>query len=159
MFLLSSIKCWNSLQLGICTLSSLGIFKHCLLKYLQFPTRNYLFYIGDHSASISHTPLGLKFSALKYHLFQKNCCLSPACLLCNAPVEDPEHYFLHCPSFVSLCGKLFASAVQLLWNSDKYHLRTNQFFPIRSTIPSMILTLMLYFQYIQSFISLANIFC
>ena len=54
--------------------SSLGIFKHSLLKYLQFPSRNYLFYIGDRPASISHTRLRLNFSALKYHLFQKNCC-------------------------------------------------------------------------------------
>ena len=94
-FLFSSIKWWNSLSLEI-RMSSLDIFKHSLLKYLQFPSRNYLFYIGDRSGSISHTRLRLNFSALKHHLFQKNCCLSPACTLCDAPVEDPKHYFLYC---------------------------------------------------------------
>ena len=78
-FLFSSIKWWNSLPLEIRISSSLVIFKNSLLKFLQFPSRNYLFYIGDRSASISHTRLRLNFSALKLHLFQKNCCLSPAC--------------------------------------------------------------------------------
>ena len=83
-------------------LSSLGIFKHSLLQYSQFPTRNYLCYIGDPSASTSHTRLRLNFSVLKYHLFQKNCCLSPACPLSDAPVEYPKHWFLYCPSCAAL---------------------------------------------------------
>ena len=82
--------------------SSLGIFKHSLLQYSQFPTRNYLCYIGDPSASTSHTRLRLNFSVLKYHLFQKNCCLSPACPLSDAPVEYPKHWFLYCPSCAAL---------------------------------------------------------
>lgn len=66
-FLFSSIKWWNSLPLELHTSSSLGYFKHILLKYLQFPTHNYLFffYIGARSPSISHTCLRLNFSALK----------------------------------------------------------------------------------------------
>ena len=68
-FLFSSIKWWKSLPLEIRTSSSLGIFMHSLLKYWQFPTRNYLFYIGDRSGSISHTRLWLNFSALKYLFF------------------------------------------------------------------------------------------
>ena len=53
---------------------------------------------------------------IKYHLFQKNCCPSPACALCDAPVEGAKHYFLYCPSFAALREKLFASAAQLLEN-------------------------------------------
>ena len=70
----------------------------------------HLFYIGDHSASIFHTPVRLNFSALNYHLFQKNCCPSPACALCKP-------YFLYCPRFAALMReKLFTSAAQLLGN-------------------------------------------
>ena len=47
-------------------LSSLGIFKHKLLKFLHFLSCNYLFYLGDCPVSISHTHL-----RLNYHLFQK----------------------------------------------------------------------------------------
>ena len=118
-FLFSSTKWWNSLPFEIRISSSLGIFKHSLLKFLQFPSRNYLFYIGDRSASIFHTRLRLNFSALKYHLFQKNCCLSPACPLCDAPVEDPKHYFLHCPCFAALRENLFASAAKL--HGNRWH--------------------------------------
>ena len=74
------------------------------------------FMTEDRSASISHTRLRLHFSVLKYHLFQKNCCPSPACPLCSAPVEDPKHYFLYSPSFAALREKLFASAAQLFGN-------------------------------------------
>ena len=69
-FLYSPMKWWNSRLLEIRTSSFLGIVKHSLLKYLQVPARDYLFRIGDRSASISHTRLRLNSSALKYHLFQ-----------------------------------------------------------------------------------------
>ena len=46
-FLFSSTKWWNSLPLEIRSSSSLGIFKHNLLKYLQL-------YWGSFSANISH---------------------------------------------------------------------------------------------------------
>ena len=42
--------------------------------------------------------------ALNYHLFQTNCCPSPACALCDASIEDAKHYFLYCPSLL-LCVK------------------------------------------------------
>ena len=73
-------------------------------------------YIGDRPASMPHTRLRLNFSALNYHLFQKNCCPSPACALCDAPVEDAKHYrnFLYWPSFAALGEKLFASAAPFL---------------------------------------------
>ena len=55
-FLFSSIKWWKSLPLEIRTSSSLGIFMHSLLKYWQFPTRNYLFlYWGSLRVNLSHS--------------------------------------------------------------------------------------------------------
>ena len=91
-------------------------FKRNLLKFLHFQSRSYLFYIGDHSASIFHTRLRLNFSALNYHLFQKKYCPSSACVLCDASIEDVKHYFLYCPSFSALREKLFTSAAHLLRN-------------------------------------------
>ena len=115
-FLFSSIQEWNNLPLETGKLSSPGIFKRSLLKFLHFPSGSYLFCIGDRLAWIFHTRLRLNFSALNYHLFQKNCCPSPACALCDASVEDVKHYFLYCPSFAALCEKLFTSAAKLLGN-------------------------------------------
>ena len=54
---------------GAIAVCKLGIVKHSLLKYLQVPTRNYLFRIGDRSASVSHTRLRLNFSDLKFTEF------------------------------------------------------------------------------------------
>ena len=98
--------------------SSPGIFTCNLLKFLHFPSRSYLFYIGDRSASIFHTCLRLNFRSLRYNLFQKNCCSSPACALCDASIEDMKRYFLYCSSFAALPmrEKLFTSAAQLLEN-------------------------------------------
>ena len=63
----------------------------------------------------SHTRLRLNSSAGK-RLFQKSCCLLHAFPPCDAPVEDPKHYNLHCPSFAALRENLFASVAQLLGN-------------------------------------------
>ena len=51
--------------------SSPGIFKRNLLKFLHFPSRSYVFYIGDRSASIFHTCLRLNFSAYIITFFRK----------------------------------------------------------------------------------------
>ena len=115
-FLFSSIQEWNNLPLETRKLSSPGIFKRSLLKFLHFPSGSYLFCIGDRLAWIFHTRLRLNFSALNYHPFQKHCCPSPACALCDASIEDVKHYFLYCPSFAALCEKLFTSAAKLLGN-------------------------------------------
>ena len=122
---------------------AIGIFKSNLLKCLHFPSRNYLFYIGDRPASIHHTHLILNFSALIYHLFQKNCYATPACALCDAPVEDAKHYFLFCPSFAALREKLFAYAAQLLgnrWHCASDMKNVDWFF---NGIPMLIFKLML----------------
>ena len=88
--------------------SLLFIFKHSLLKYLQFPTCNYHFTSGIVQRQyLALSGLRLNFSALKYHLFQDNRCLSPACPLCDAHIEDRKHYFLYCPSFAAQRKKLY----------------------------------------------------
>ena len=150
----------NSLPLDARISSSLGIFKCNLLKLLHFPSRSYLFYIGDRSASIFRTRLRLNFSALNYHLFQKNCCSSPACALCDASIEDVKPYFLYCPCFAALRDKLFTSAAQLLGNrwhcaSDKK--KMDWFLYGMSSVDFQINVRL--FQLVQSFISLSKRFC
>ena len=104
-FLSSSIQEWNNLPLETRKLSSAGIFKRSLLKFLHFPSGSYLFCIGDRLAWIFHTRLRLNFSALNYHLFRKNCCPSPACALWDASIEDVKHYFLSPAQVLLLCVK------------------------------------------------------
>ena len=140
--------------------SSPGIFKRNLLKFVHFPSRSYVFYIGDRSASIFHSCLRLNFSALHYHLFQKNCCYSPACALCNASTEDVKRYFLYCPRFAALREKLFTSAAHLLENrwhcaSDKKKID----WLLNGTSTSDFLINVRLFQLVQSFILLSNRSC
>ena len=113
-FLFSTTQLWNSLPSEVRMSSSLSIFKNNASKFMKFPTCNYLFFTGDRAASIFHTRLRLNFSALNYDLFKRNCSVSSACALCDAPVEDAKHYFLFCPSFAALRVILFASAAHLL---------------------------------------------
>ena len=137
-----------------------GIFKRNLLKFLHFPSRSYLFCIGDRSASIFHTRLRLNFSALHYHLFQKNCCYSPACGLCKASTEDVKRYFLYCPRFAALREKLFTSAAHFLENrwhcaSDKKKID----WLLNGISTSDFLINVRLFQLVQSFILLSNRSC
>ena len=103
-FLFSSSKWWNSLPLEIRTSSSLCIFKHSLLKYLQVPSRNYLF-------------LWLEYVQRQY--------LTPASDLTLVPWNatffrriDVHHqlvlFAIHCClSFATLRDKLFAFAAHI----------------------------------------------
>ena len=130
------------------------------MTYLSIQSRNYLFYIGDCPASISHTCLRLNFRPLKYHLFQKNCCLSPACPLFDTPGEDPKHYFLYCPSFAALLEKLFASGAQLLGN--RWHCPSDKkrvYWFLNGISHDDLDTNDMFFRYVQSFISLSNRIC
>ena len=98
------------------------------------------------------------FSSPKYHLFQKHCCLSPACPLSDAPVEVLKHYFLYWPSFATLREALFASVAQLLGNrwhcaSDKKKNRL----VLKRISDDGFHTDVMFFSMIQSFNSLSNL--
>ena len=96
----------------------------------------------------------------KLHLFQKNCCLSPACTLCDAPVEDPKHYFLYCPSFAALRKNLFTSTALLLGNRCHCASDMKKIDWFLNGISHVDFdTNVMLFQYVQSFISLSNRFC
>ena len=159
-FLFLLIKEWNILPLETRVSSSPGIFKRNRIKFLHFPPRSYLFYIGVRSASIFHTRFILNFSALNCHLFQKNCCPSPTCALCDASIEDVKHYFLYCPSFATLRENLSTSAAQLLgkrWHCASDNTKIDWLLNGISTADFQ--SNVRLFQPFQSFISLSNRFC
>ena len=96
--------------------------------------------------------------SFSYHLF--NCCLEPACPLCDAPVEDPKHYFLYYPSFSSLRERLFAFAAPLLgnrWHRACDKIKIDWF--LHGISHDDFGTNVKLFQHVQSFIFLSNRFC
>ena len=138
--------------------SSLGSFKKNISNCFD-PSCNYLFYVGDHSASIFHTRLRLNFSALNYDPFMKNCSVSAVCKYCNASVEDAKQYFLYCPSFAALRIILLASAAHLLGDrwlsaSDKRKID----WLLNGVPDNEFQTNVNLFQSVQSFISQSNHF-
>ena len=124
-FIFSTTQLCNSLSPEVLPSSSLGSFKNTLSNCFGPSSRNYLFYVGDRSASIFHTRLRLNFSALNYDLFKKNCSVSPTCKYCNASIENVKHYFLYCPSFATLRNILFTSAAHL-WQIGGFQLQTRK---------------------------------
>ena len=113
-FLFSTTQLWNSLPSEVRMSSSLSIFKNNVSKFMKFPTCNYLFFTGDRAASIFHTRLRLNFSALNYDLFKRNCSVSSACTLCDAPVEDAKHYSCFARVFL-FCAKYFLPPLHTCW--------------------------------------------
>ena len=133
-----------------------------LLKFLHFRSRNYLSYIGDRSATIFHTRLRLNFSALNYHLFQKNCCPSPACAaLSDASTEDVKHYFLNCPRLLP-CVKSCLPPLHNYWEIDgivPQKTKKKNDWLLNGISTADFQTNVSLFQLVQSFISLSNRFC
>ena len=133
-----------------------------LLKFLHFPSRNYLSYIGDRSATIFHTRLRLNFSALNYHLFLKNCCPSPACAaLSDASIEDVKHYFLNCPRLlpcVKSCLPPLHNYLEIDGIVPQKTKKKNDWL-LNGISPADFQTNVSLFQLVQSFISLSNRFC
>ena len=104
-FLFSSINTMSSISNS--RLSSLGIFKHKLLKFLHFLSCNYLFYIRDCPVLISHTHLRLVTSLRKNFLVPSFTCLCS--LQCDESIEEEKHYFHYCPSVAALFERLLTS--------------------------------------------------
>ena len=154
------LKWWNSLLLKIRTSSSLGIFKHNLLKYLYFLSHNYLFCIGDRLVSISDTHLRLNFSALKYHLFFRKIVVLHHPVLFVMHLLKMRNIISCTAQVLPLREKLFASAAQLFGN--RWHRAS-----VKKKIDWFLIGIsradfeanVRFFQYVQLFVSLSNRFC
>ena len=99
-FIPSSIKTWNEANMEIRQAASYDALK-AKLKNIYAKKSPCLFLRGDTKESINHSRMRMGLSALKaqrkkYHFIADSICDS-----CNARCETPDHFFLHCPTFVA----------------------------------------------------------
>ena len=104
-FLPSVIREWNTLPDTAKHSESILSFKRYLHSNLKPPPKYY--YAGNRKAQVLHTRLRTGCSSLNYHLFLKNISNTSLCR-CGS-VENPEHYFLHCPNYNLIRADLVSS--------------------------------------------------
>ena len=108
-FIPFSINLWNQLALEVQSATSVSEFKR-LIKSDTEP--NFLYYYRKRWANIHHARLRMGCSSLNSHLYLNlHVADSPVCT-CGPP-ETAEHYFLHCPRYVTDRHELITS-VQIL---------------------------------------------
>ncbi len=90
-------RLWNNLSNHIRTVSSVIEFKQLL--YLNEHKPNKLYYFGERFPSIHHARLRIGCSGLNDDLCTKLHVVSDSICECGFPVENAEHYFLHCPLY------------------------------------------------------------
>jgi hypothetical protein len=93
-----TIKDWNSLPLNIRNSPSIATFKENMKKTLG-PKANPLFKYNSSKTSINHTRIRLGLSGLASQRCDYNHIKDPKCQTCGAKTEDPQHFFLTCPTY------------------------------------------------------------
>jgi hypothetical protein len=68
------------------------------LKHSMGLRTNHLYHHYPSKAAVNHTRIRLGLSGLSSQRFDYKHIDNPKCPLCNAPREDPIHYFLLCPN-------------------------------------------------------------
>jgi hypothetical protein len=91
-----TISNWNDLKPAVRDVGTLNTFKEHLKKSSGFKT-NKLFHHNSNKDAINHTRIRLGLSGLSSQRCDYRHIDNPRCVLCNAPKEDPAHYFLTCP--------------------------------------------------------------
>ena len=72
---------------------------NCKLLAKVRPNRKSVYKVRNVHGIRCLTKLRLRFSPLNEHKFWHNFdCLNPICI-CNAGIEDNEHFLLHCPLY------------------------------------------------------------
>jgi hypothetical protein len=95
-FFPQTISDWNELNPAHRNVGTLSTFKEHLKKSSGFKT-NKLYHHDSNKAAINHTRIRLGLSGLSSQRSDYNHIDNPRCVLCNAPKEDPSHFFLTCP--------------------------------------------------------------
>ena len=93
-----TIKDWNSLSRNLRLATSIDTFKEGL-KSMTGCKANPLFHHNSTKSDIDLTRVRLGLSALSAQRFEYKHIKDPRCLNCGAKSEDPEHFFLTCPTF------------------------------------------------------------
>jgi hypothetical protein len=96
----ASVKNWNGLNQKVREIKTIDTFKDYLKKDSGYVT-NKLYHKFSNKSAINHTRIRLGLSGLGSQRHDYNHIDNPRCLKCNAPMEDPLHFFLICPHFAS----------------------------------------------------------
>ena len=109
-----TIKDWNSLPRILRLAPSIDSFKEGH-KSMTGCKANPLFHHSSSKAEINLTRIRLGLSGLSAQRFDYKHIDDPSCPTCGAKSEDPEHFFLTCPTFSQ-------ARINLLQNvTDKLH--------------------------------------
>jgi hypothetical protein len=112
-FLPQTIKDWNSLDRTVRDLKTIENFKDYQSKNCGYKL-NTLYHYGANKSAINQTRMRLGLSGLSFQRFSYNHIDNPKCLNCNAPKEDPTHYFLLCPVYAEQREELLLNVTDLL---------------------------------------------
>ena len=126
-FFPQTIKDWNTLNNATRTSISISSFKDQLKKSLKLKS-NPLFYLNSTRASTHQTRIRLGLSGLSSQRRDYNHIQDPKCQSCHAKTEDPEHYFLLCPTFDGPRPNFIQGVVDILIaNNTDIDFRIRQF--------------------------------
>ena len=111
-FINYATRAWNKLPNYLKSIPSLKGFK-MKLKKRHVPSHNHLFCIGNNFGHKNHTRIRLGLSALNYQRFTYNLIENGNCSHCLNLKEDAKHFFLECPQYAVLRGRLVTELTSL----------------------------------------------
>ena len=100
-FIPSAISLWNNLPMETKSLQSLSMFKSTILRQFPVSVVPKYFGVGDRKFSVFQARLRNNCSDLKSDLHKNYISESNLCH-CGYYVEDAEHYFFHCLSYIPI---------------------------------------------------------
>jgi hypothetical protein len=104
-----SIKDWNALNPKIRNLPSINSFKEYFKKSSPFKIKP-LYHHNCSSASINHTRIRLGLSGLSSQRHDYHHIPTSICPTCAARKEDPNHFFILCPTY-SIPRQVFLQSI------------------------------------------------
>jgi hypothetical protein len=112
-----TINDWNNLDIKIRNLTSIDSFKEHL-KISSSPKPNPLFHHDSSKSAINLTRIRLGLSGLCAQRYNYKHIQDPSCPTCNAPKEDPIHYFLLCPTYNVQRRNFLLDICEILYSND-----------------------------------------
>ena len=106
-FLPSAIRLWNKLEKNVRDAPSILSLKLELKK--KHPDKPTLYYYGHRWPSVHHSRMRMQCSKLNYDLYCKLYVLDNPSCQCGASRETARHFFMECPLYDNIRGKLFTT--------------------------------------------------
>ena len=116
-FFPQSIKDWNNLTPNQRNCPSISSFKDNLRKKLGLKA-NPLLKNNSNKTTINHTRIRLGLSGLSSQRCDYNHIKDPKCPTCGAKTEDPQYYFLLCPTYNGLRPIFLQKTCDILTEND-----------------------------------------